>query len=485
MTEFNKLYNLILQSVITEGIKEIQQQISKYTTPEITNTLISQLKTIPQESRNKKANLIAYFIKKGQNIKTINDSKIKTAFMILDKYNVNLNQFNSLNDLLEKYQKAVTEDFAKTYYSNPDNIKELFDKEVVTQNDTTIVTYKVDSTFKGLMAVRYIIDANWGYDANPWCLAKRVPRSNLIEKGNNDPMYVAKEMWRQYNNYEKRIAFQLVNGQYKLVAFCANENDKIRWWNRNDKPTRYIIDLNGNKIKTKKAKDLSSDERIKQLREILIYNQQTGLYDCDEDVKISNNMLIDHHLPFNFGDINGAFSCSNCEDLYTLQGAPEKCKSFYCNNCNNLTSLVGAPKEVEYTFDCSDCKNLPNLEGITQIVEYIDVARCSSLTSLIGCPKKIKGNLDCSKTAIKNLIGAPEYIGKYFDCKWCNNLQTLEGSPKEVGINFNCSYCQNLSSLNGLKYVGKRLQFYETKIETKFDDKAIYIYGQFNIEQIV
>lgn len=70
---------------------------------------------------------------------------------------------------------------------------------------------------------------------------------------------------------------------------------------------------------------------------------------------------------------------------------------FSCSNCNSLTSLEGAPKEVGGDFSCYNCASLTSLEG------------------------------------------APQKVSKSFYCNGCTSLTTLKGAPKEVGRDFDSS----------------------------------------------
>ena len=73
---------------------------------------------------------------------------------------------------------------------------------------------------------------------------------------------------------------------------------------------------------------------------------------------------------FKWGEISSSFICSRCNNLTSLEGAPEKVGGyFYCKNCKKLESLEGAPKEVGRDFDCSDCKNLTSLEGAPKVIK--------------------------------------------------------------------------------------------------------------------
>ena len=63
---------------------------------------------------------------------------------------------------------------------------------------------------------------------------------------------------------------------------------------------------------------------------------------------------------------------------------------FSCSNCNSLTSLEGAPKEVGRDFSCYNCISLSSFEGAPQKVGRDFVCNyCASLTSLEGAPKEL------------------------------------------------------------------------------------------------
>ena len=119
------------------------------------------------------------------------------------------------------------------------------------------------------------------------------------------------------------------------------------------------------------------------------------------DVEVKNKSITSFtNRLFIWANIKGDFTCSNCNSLTSLEGAPKEVKGdFTCYNCNLLISLEGAPKEVSGDFYCSNCK---------------------SLTSLKGAPKE---------------------VGGYFSCEYCNSLKSLEGAPKEVGGGFYCIKC--------------------------------------------
>ena len=130
-----------------------------------------------------------------------------------------------------------------------------------------------------------------------------------------------------------------------------------------------------------------------------VWNPSTRCYDCDEDIRVLEDIVSDGKLKIRFGKVNGDFYCYNNE-LTTLEGTPRKVGGdFQCMN-NKLTTLESAPQEVGGDFSCSG----------------------NHLTTLEGAPQKVGGDFYCSK----------------------NNLTTLEGAPQEVGGDFYCSNNPNL-----------------------------------------
>ena len=126
--------------------------------------------------------------------------------------------------------------------------------------------------------------------------------------------------------------------------------------------------------------------------------------DCTRNVTVKNKSItsLTNGL-FSWGEVDGFFECSNCKNLKSLEGAPEKIgEYFYCGYCDKLTSLEGAPKIVGSGFYCEGCINLKSLKG---------------------APKKVKG---------------------VFNCNYCDKLTSLKGATKNVGGNFECRKCPNL-----------------------------------------
>ena len=90
--------------------------------------------------------------------------------------------------------------------------------------------------------------------------------------------------------------------------------------------------------------------------------KKTGILDCFQNVNLSNLKLT--KIPFNFGTIEGFFSCSN-NNLNSLKGSPRIVSgSFYCFN-NKLKSLKNSPEKVFCDFYCDNNK-LKSLKNISE-----------------------------------------------------------------------------------------------------------------------
>ena len=79
---------------------------------------------------------------------------------------------------------------------------------------------------------------------------------------------------------------------------------------------------------------------------------QDGIIDVLCDIEVSNKTItsLSNNL-FKFNTITGSFSCSECDNLTSLEGSPKKVGGdFDCSNCPNLKSLEGAPKKVGGAF---------------------------------------------------------------------------------------------------------------------------------------
>ena len=168
------------------------------------------------------------------------------------------------------------------------------------------------------------------------------------------------------------------------------------------------------------------------------YIIKNSVIDVMGDVRVKNKNIesLTNGL-FQFGKVDGGFTCSGCENLKSLKGAPEKVGGdFNCVACDKLTTLEGSPEEVSRDFYCNNCINLTSLKGAPKkIGGGFSCCFCSKLTSLEGAPEKVKDIFWCSNcTNLKSLKGAPKKVGGYFWCDDCKNLMITDQDRKKYKI---------------------------------------------------
>ena len=170
----------------------------------------------------------------------------------------------------------------------------------------------------------------------------------------------------------------------------------------------------------------------------LVYNEATGLYDCDGDIKVEQDLVSpDGKLVINFGVVKGDFNCKD-NKLTSLEGSPQEVGGDFDCSYNKLTSLAAAPQEVKGNFFCYNNK-LTSLEGAPQVVGGDFNCINNFLTSLEGAPQEVSGYFNCNGNQLTSLEGAPQKVGDYFYCS-INQLTSIKGAPQEVGGSFCCGY---------------------------------------------
>ena len=246
----------------------------------------NQLLYMPEEAKQlsqillkynniRKQKMVLWFLVKGTMPLPLNQSYIDQIYQIVQKKKLDFQKYNSPLEIINNNQDLSSKRLTAKLNYNPDN-EPMFSNKKQLRNG--VVVYNVDDSKQGQLAVRRAIDYNWGYQANPWCLAAR-PKNyikNNIEKIQNatqqqryqllygdEVLEKAWKLWSElYIAYPKRIAFQ--NGQ--LLAFCATQQQQnmdytecddsqlysylnwdigleITWWDRNDHPASNIPGL--------------------------------------------------------------------------------------------------------------------------------------------------------------------------------------------------------------------------------------------------
>ena len=183
---------------------------------------------------NKKAKykkLALFYMNKGNLILPEDGYKVEEAIRLSEINKIDPYSFQNVDELIEKYTPVT-----KTARINPDTVKEFTNKKELSDG---VVVYDVNPSKEGQIAVRKVIDSNWGEKANPWCLAARIEEViEPIDNFNNniDGLSSSFIHWKNYNLEKNgyKIAFQ--NG--KLKSF-RDGNDK-NWWDRRDEASKGI-----------------------------------------------------------------------------------------------------------------------------------------------------------------------------------------------------------------------------------------------------
>lgn len=498
MNSFNKLYNLILESIISQNKISRAILLSDRQDHQVIQNYLNNLASI-DALHNKIADFLAKFFA-SEELEDCKDPKIEQIITILRRQpNIDIQKKYTLDQFLKENKKYIERQQNKKASQNlistiDNHIKEFSQKFVDTKVDGGLIIYKVEDSYEAMKVVRQIVDTEWGIDANPWCLIAREDTDD-----NDENMEQAWYYWKQYSAYPKHIAFQ---GGH-LLAFCANNQKETAWWDREDNGNECIILNNGHEYYTKEYQWSEQEKRVKQeaaLTEFkqkyqLRYNQKTDRYDYNNSIIIKDDYIINGHFPVKFGVINGNFTCEGCESLKTLQGAPTEVRGYFnCYDCKSLTSLKGSPKKVisyicggnhnittfqgcpefvNHLFRCKDMFELDNIDYLPKVFKKLEITGCSKLSKkdkkdlfLLRYKDRLVynqqtdryDNLDDQygeniRVYDSDLIDGhfPVKFGVMkngFVCSNCPTLTSLVGGPTEVDHVFNCAYT-SIKTLEG------------------------------------
>ena len=512
MNKFNKLYDLIIESILTQNKASRAQMLAKLQNHQQIENYLNTL-------QNKVADFLAKFFKSGQ-LKDIKDKRIQQIINILKRNtSFNIQQKISLDQFLKQNEQYIKRQQNKekskdliSYIDN--NVSQFYNKQTF---DKGVVVYKVKDTRKGQQAVRNIIDMQWRKEANPWCLAAR--QDGTLKK--------AWGFWiHTYTKYPKQIAFQ--NDQ--LLAFRAEHfNSSIdSWWNRKDKSTRKLRLLDGKTLINIPVPEWTKEDlKYKQqgLKQEYTFNKETQRYDVEYDLTVNPDELVNGHFALPLGVIKGDFMCDKCYDkLLSLQNGPTRVEGeFNIRNCSQLTSLQGAPQYVggrfrlarnyklkdskgfpkyvggeidiedlpeqftnskEYQnygksyiktfikennlilnkqtnkYDCNENvtipKDSPLIQGGHLVIPFGTVKgdfniNFTSIVDFTNCPERVEGDFYAEVLMkLKSIKGSPKYVGGKYNIG-SSYMTSLVGAPKYVGGDFDCNECHNLQTLDGLQ----------------------------------
>lgn len=438
MNKFDKLYNLILESIITQDKAAMIARLKKADVPDATR-LGNHLSKM---GNNKLAEFICSLFCNHQ-VESLTDHRlVKVQKVVQNDKTINLQKYvNDLDgfvrDYSQQYQKIIDKMLTKNN-SYLDSIPQFYEKQVY-PND--VVIYKVRDSKAGMNAVRKIVDTNWGKDANPWC---------LISRKDNGSMDGAWSYWTHYNKFPKQIAFQ----NNKLIAFRASRVSTDFWWNRQDLNSSRLKPLEGKSINVPPAQ--WTEAELKQKKEDVIaafkqqfkYNQQTKRWDTKDKnmhIRIDDQLLINGDLPFPIGTIYGNIGIMDCKELRFLNNGPikvtgniyfdRKSKAVVENSqmfknyqeqlsqrfierfhliYNENTKRYDANGNVWVDYENIKNNQLPVPFGV--IKGNFDITYCKNLKYTDYLPTKVTGLFDYPKgTRIGNMVQKSEFYIHYVE----------------------------------------------------------------------
>ena len=250
---------------------ELEAQLKKMDIPKlnIQENLDCLEKMSPKEQK-----AALFWIRKRSLILPEDEDKFKDAMNLIEKQHLDFQDFDRPMDVINRDDKSTVRIKSQDIKFNPDSEPAFKNKKNLGNG---VAVYLVDNSKEGQAAVRRAIDANWGYDKNPWCLAAR--------KKNASPGNELNEAWRYWNHYDKypkRIAFQ---GR-KLIAFSAgDEQGYVVWWDKNDK-SHNAFPING----------VNDDSDF-----LMKYGKKNLVEDKNTPVEILEKLMSDKEDPVRYG----------------------------------------------------------------------------------------------------------------------------------------------------------------------------------------
>lgn len=426
--QFNKLYNIILESIISQNKQYRKNVLAKSDLPEKRK---EQLLEYLSWMDTKTADFLVRYFADGSITSPLDERVSDTKAILRLKSSIDTQGFKgTIDQFIEKYSMVIKDKKEKQYYNDPEFIDKLPQLSQKKQYGNGVVVYRVQDSKKGLQAIRKIVDIQLGTDRNPWCLI--------------NTSHDAQGYWKKYSGYPKHVAFQ--NG--KILAFCANNDWENLWWNLNDKSSRNLKTFSGKEIVTDHYEWTEKQKIQKYIQKYeLKFNKETQRYDCNGNIRVMGWDCIDNKFPVPFGVIEGDFiSCFNDQIIDLTNGPTEVKGNYNIAQCKNLESFNGGPKRVERDFVCYSNDKITNLVGGPQYVggKYW-CYHCINLKNFQGAAKFVGGDMQASQCFnLQSLVGCPEQINGDLDVRYADKLTSLTPGPKRVNGWIVCEYCQNL-----------------------------------------
>jgi len=142
--------------------------------------------------------------------------KVEQAVAVADRAKVDPLQYGSPMELIE----AHTDIEIKEKPIDPNTVSTLHKAGEYKAHG--VVIYNVDDSEESRQNMRKIINTHFGKESSPWCLLQGDGNGKLTDE--------SARYWRHYSGYPKQAAFK----DGKLLAFSANDDEHVLWWDRRD-----------------------------------------------------------------------------------------------------------------------------------------------------------------------------------------------------------------------------------------------------------
>ena len=130
------------------------------------DSVFDWLETTDIKKRSKYEKMAMHYMANGYLILPEDGYKVIEAERLATIKKIDPFSVGNPNEIIEKYAGTV-----KGARTNPDTVKEFSNKKDLGEG---VVTYDVEQTKEGQIAVRKVIDTHFGKKSNPWCLTARI-----------------------------------------------------------------------------------------------------------------------------------------------------------------------------------------------------------------------------------------------------------------------------------------------------------------------
>lgn len=221
---------LIARMLVAYNRKELQHQLKRRS--DLKSEELEKYLDCLEKMDAKKQKAALFWINKRKLVLPEELKEFEEAMNLIEKQHLDFQKFEKPIEIIEKNDKSTRRIKSQDNHFSPSSEK-TFSHSYNAGDGVTI--YTVEDSRDGQEAVRKAVDANWGYDKNPWCIIARKAEDGINE------LEDAWGKWIAYSAYPKRIAFK---GE-KLIAFSAgDQSNHIEWWDKNNHSTNEIPECN-------------------------------------------------------------------------------------------------------------------------------------------------------------------------------------------------------------------------------------------------